>query len=60
MVRAEPKAKAQKEKIFKTGVQVEWIECESFLQWQLHVQTSRVQVECMDRSRPFVASDIDL
>ena len=26
-----------------TIIQVEWVECESFLQWQLHVETSSVQ-----------------
>ena len=43
MAKAEPTAKAQMEKIFMRGVQVEWLECESFLQWQLHVETSSVQ-----------------
>ena len=43
MANAEPRAKAQMEKIFMKGVQVEWIECASFLQWQLHVETSSVQ-----------------
>ena len=33
----------QMENIFKKGVQVEWIECESFLQWQLLVETLSVQ-----------------
>ena len=33
----------QIERIFNRGVQVEWIECESFLQWQLYVETSSVQ-----------------
>ena len=31
------------EKIFKTGVQVDWTECQSFLQWQLQVEASAVQ-----------------
>ena len=43
MAKAEPQAKAQMEKIFTRGVQVEWTECASFLQWQLHVETSSVQ-----------------
>ena len=43
MAKAEARAKAQMEKIFTRGVQVEWIECASFLQWQLHVETSSVQ-----------------
>ena len=43
MEKAEGRAKAQMEKIFTKGVQVEWIECESFLQWQLHVETASVQ-----------------
>ena len=43
MAKAEARAKAQMEKIFTKGVQVEWIECTSFLQWQLHVETSSVQ-----------------
>ena len=33
----------QIERIFNRGIQVEWIECESFLQWQLYVETSSVQ-----------------
>ena len=40
---AEPRAKAQMEKVFTRGVQIEWLECESFLQWQLHVETASVQ-----------------
>ena len=43
MAKAEARAKAQMEKIFMKGVQVEWIECTPFLQWQLHVETSSVQ-----------------
>ena len=43
MAEAEPRAKAQIEKIFKTGVQVDWTECQSFLQWQLQVEASAAQ-----------------
>ena len=43
MAKAEPRAKAQMERIWTKGVQVEWFECESFLQWQLHVETASVQ-----------------
>ena len=43
MAKAEPRAKAQMERVISKGVQVEWLECESFLQWQVHVETSSVQ-----------------
>ena len=43
LAEAEPRARAQIEKIFKTGVQVDWIECQSFLQWQLQVEAAAVQ-----------------
>ena len=43
MAKAEAKAQAQMEKVFMRGVQVEWMECATFLQWQLHVETSSVQ-----------------
>ena len=43
LAKAEPRAKAQMARVCSKGVQVEWLECESFLQWQLHVETSSVQ-----------------
>ena len=43
LAKAESRAKAQMERVISKGVQVEWLECESFLQWQLHVETSSVQ-----------------
>ena len=42
MAKADARAKAQMENIFTKGVQVEWIPCASFLEWQLHVETSSV------------------
>ena len=45
MANADDKAKSQMEKIFTRGVQVEWIESQSFLQWQLHVESSSVQAQ---------------
>lgn len=41
--KGEARAIQQIEKVFNKGIQVEWIECESFLQWQLHVETSSAQ-----------------
>ena len=43
MVNANAFAKAQMEKIWTHGVQVEWLGCASLLEWQLHVETSSVQ-----------------
>ena len=43
LAKSEPRAKAQMARIFSKGVQIEWLECESFLHWQLHVETSSVQ-----------------
>ena len=43
MANANAGAKAQMEKIWTHGVQVEWMRCASLLQWQLHVETSSVQ-----------------
>ena len=43
LAKTESRAKAQMARVISKGVQVEWLECESFLQWQLHVETSSVQ-----------------
>ena len=43
MANADDRAKSQMEKIFTRGVQVEWIESESFLQWQLYVESCSVR-----------------
>ena len=42
MANANAGAKAQMEKIWTHGVQVEWMRCASLLEWQLHVETSSV------------------
>ena len=46
MAEAKKQAKAQTE--ITKGVQVEWMECASFLEWQLHVETSGVQASVQD------------
>ena len=43
MANANAGAKAQMEKIWTHGVQVEWLGCASLLEWQLHVESSSVQ-----------------
>ena len=43
LARAEPGAKEAMEKIFHTGVQVEWMEFATFLEWQLYVESASVQ-----------------
>ena len=40
----QPRAIARIERIFQKGAQVEWLECETFLQWQLHVETFRAVI----------------
>jgi len=33
VAKGEPRARTRLEKVFAKGVQVEWLECETFLQW---------------------------
>ena len=50
MANADDRAKSQMEKIFTRGVQLEWIESESFLQWQWYVESSSVMA--MEQVQP--------
>ena len=43
LVRGDPKAVAQIKRIHEEGVQVEWIQVSSFVEWQLHVEGAAVQ-----------------
>jgi hypothetical protein len=54
LVRGDPKAVAQIKRIHEEGVQVEWLQVSSFIEWQLHVEGAAVQASVQVGAHPLL------